>query len=210
MNKRMLPDSKVFIFLLVLLLPVLLSLQPTVAYGQSGTPVSSYNVLDSSVIPSKRRPQHNEFLNNAYPFPAKPRNEWELGIKGGYTTGFTDVHNWGPTGGFGVHLRKALGYVFSLRAEYDWIRLRGLNYQPTQAYGKNPVLSAYYGTGANAPGAVIFYNYRSTVHELSLQGVFTLNNINFHRARTGFNMYFFGGPGLMTYSTFYKWVGYAL
>ncbi len=47
------------------------------------------------------------FLNNAYPFPAKPRNEWELGVKGGYTTGFTDVHNWGPTGGFGVHLRKA-------------------------------------------------------------------------------------------------------
>ena len=169
---------------------------------------SSYDVRDSSLIPTKRLAQHNEFLNNAYPFPAKPRNEWELGIKGGYTTGFTDVSNWGPTGGFGVHLRKALGYVFSLRAEYDWIRLRGLNYQPTQAYGKNPVLSSYYGDG-NATGTskdLLFYNYRSTVHELSLQGVFTLNNINFHKAKTGWNAYFFGGLGAMTYSTFYKTV----
>ena len=55
-------------------------------------------------------------------------------------TALRDINNWGPTGGFGVHVRKALGYVFSLRAEYDWIRLRGLNYQPTQAYGKNAVL----------------------------------------------------------------------
>ena len=163
----------------------------------------SYDVRDSSLIPTKRLAQHNEFLNNAYPFPAKPRNEWEIGIKGGYTYGFTDIPNWGPTGGFGVHVRKALGYVFSLRAEYDWIRLRGLSYQPTEAYGKNPVLSSYYGTSSGVP---IFYNFRSTVHELSLQGVFTLNNINFHKAKTGFNAYFFGGPAILTYSTFYKTV----
>lgn len=203
MNKKMLPDSKVFCFLLVLFSTAVFSLTTPVAYGQSGNKNSSYNVLDSSVIPARRMPQHNEFLNNAYPFPAKPRNEWELGIKGGYTTGVTDVKNWGPTGGAGITLRKALGYVFSLRAEYDWIRLRGLNYQPTQAYGKNPVLSSYYGNGA---ANTIFYNYRSTVQELSLQGVFTFNNINFHKAKTGFNFYLFGGPGIMTYSTFYKTV----
>ncbi|HVU83638.1 MAG TPA: hypothetical protein VHC50_02285, partial [Puia sp.] len=139
---------------------------------------ASYDIRDSSLIPTRRLAQHNEFLNNAYPFPAKPRNEWEIGVKGGYTYGFTDVRNWGPTGGFGVHVRKALGYLFSLRAEYDWIRLRGLNYQPTQAYGKNLVLSSYYGfggaTGTNRD--LVFYNYRSTVHELTLQGVFSFNN----------------------------------
>src|ERR1700761_3260611 len=185
----------------------LLCLSLSYSYAQVG---QSYDVRDSSLIPTKRLAQHNEFLNNAYPFPAKPRNEWELGVKGGYTYGFTDIHNWGPTGGYGVHLRKALGYVFSLRAEYDWIRLRGLNYQPTQAYGKNPVLSSYYGNGSgNIPGPEIFYNYRSTVHELSLQGMFSLNNINFHKAKTGWNVYVFGGPAIMTYSTFYKTVNSA-
>ncbi len=176
------------------------------SYSQAQMVGSSYDVRDSSLIPTKRLAQHNEFLNNAYPFPAKPRNEWELGVKGGYTSSFTDVHNWGPTGGFGIHLRKALGYVFSLRAEYDWIRLRGLNYQPSSSYGKNPVLSSYYGNGSGVAGAPVFYNYRSTVHELSLQGVFSLNNINFHKAKTGWNAYLFGGIGAMTYSTFYKTV----
>jgi outer membrane protein OmpA-like peptidoglycan-associated protein len=166
----------------------------------------SYDIRDSSLIPTKRLAQHNEFLNNAYPFPAKPRNEWEIGVKGGYTTAVTSVPNWGPTGGFGFHIQKALGYVFSLRAEYDWIRLRGLQYQYSQSYGRNAQLTAPYlypelATGSYDP---IFYNFRSTVHELSLQGVFTLNNIRFHKAKTGFLVYFFGGPGIATYSTLYK------
>jgi hypothetical protein len=175
-----------------------------ISYSYAQQVGSSYDVRDSSLIPTRRLSQHNEFLNNAYPFPAKPRNEWEIGIKGGYTTGFTDVHNWGPTGGFGVHVRKALGYVVSVRAEYDWIRLRGLNYQSSQSYGKNTALEAVYpgnGVGFFNP---IFYNYRSTVHELTLQGMFSLNNINFHKAKTGWNAYLFGGFGAMTYSTFYK------
>src|SRR5258707_9662982 len=129
------------------------------AHAQVG---ASYDIRDSSLIPTRRLAQHNEFLNNAYPFPAKPRNEWEIGIKGGYTYGITDIPKWGPTGGFGIHVRKALGDVFSLRAEYDWIRLRGLSYQPTNAYGKNPVLASYYGSGGSQPANQIFYNYPST------------------------------------------------
>jgi hypothetical protein len=50
------------------------------SFAQIGT---SYDVQDSSLIPRKRLPQHNEFMNNTYPFPAKPRNQVEIGIKGG-------------------------------------------------------------------------------------------------------------------------------
>ena len=176
------------------------------SYAKAQDVGSSYDIRDSSLIPTKRLAQHNEFLNNAYPFPAKPRNEWEIGVKGGYTSGFTSVTNWGPTGGFGIHVRKALGYMFSIRAEYDWIRLRGLNYQYSQSYGKNPSLtqSNLYPQQANGNYDSIFYNYRSTVHELSLQGVFSIRNINFHRAKINWNIYLFGGPALMTYGTLYK------
>src|SRR5580765_1625117 len=76
---------------------------------------SSYDLRDSSLIPAKRIPQHNEFLNNAYPFPAKPRNQLEVGLKGGLSTVSGDIRAWLPTGGIGIHIRKALGYVFSLR-----------------------------------------------------------------------------------------------
>ncbi len=44
---------------------------------------ASYDVKDSSLIPSKRLAQHSEFLNGTYNFPAKPRNQWEIGIKAG-------------------------------------------------------------------------------------------------------------------------------
>jgi outer membrane protein OmpA-like peptidoglycan-associated protein len=165
-----------------------------------------YDIRDSSLIPTRRLAQHNEFLNNAYPFPAKPRNEWEIGVKGGYTAGVTDVPNWGPTGGFGFDVRKAIGYIFSVRAEYDWLRLRGLEYQYSQSYGRNPSLTEanLFPPDANGNYAPIFYNYRSTIHELSLQGVFNFNNIRFHKAKTGLSIYLFGGPGLATYSTLYK------
>ena len=36
---------------------------------------SGYSVYDSAVIPAKRMPQQNEFWNNTYNFPAKPRND---------------------------------------------------------------------------------------------------------------------------------------
>src|ERR671916_794931 len=85
------------------------------SFAQVGT---TYNVLDSSLIAKKNLPQHNEFVNNAYHFPAKPRNQWEIGIKGGAFTISGDVPAVFPTAGFGVHVRKALGYVFALRLEY--------------------------------------------------------------------------------------------
>lgn len=161
---------------------------------------SSYDLRDSSLIPARRIPQHNEFLNNAYPFPAKPRNEWEIGIKGGLSTVSGDVRAWLPTFGVGAHVRKALGYVFSVRMEYDYMRAKGLNWSPSNSgVQANPVLRTYY-----APGQPVFYNYRTTIQELSLQGVVTVNNIRFHKAKTGVAIYGFGGIGGMTYSTFYN------
>src|SRR4051794_38207716 len=94
---------------------VLLCLVGASSLAQVGT---SYDVMDSSLIRKKNLPQHNEFVNNAYPFPAKPRSQWELGVKAGVFTVAGDVSPIIPTAGFGLHVRKALGYVFSLRGEY--------------------------------------------------------------------------------------------
>ncbi len=172
-------------------------LQATVSRGQSAD--GSNWAGDSAAIPAKRSEQLKEFENNTYPFPPKPRDRWELGVKGGLPLAGSDVRYWGPTGGFGVHLRKSLGYIFSIRAEFDWLRMKGLNWQPSQSWQKNPVLSSYY-----TPGQYVFYNYQTTVHELSIQGVASLTNIAFNRRKSSVNIYVFGGVAAMTYSTFYK------
>ncbi|HEX5025780.1 MAG TPA: hypothetical protein VFV68_10930, partial [Agriterribacter sp.] len=103
----------------------------TCLFAQETT--GSYDWRDSSLIPSKRLGQHNEFLNNQYNFPAKPRNQWELGVKVGTFSIFGDVPAQFPTAGFGVHVRKSLGYVFSLRAEYLYGMASGVNWKARTA-----------------------------------------------------------------------------
>ena len=101
-------------------------------------PTSSYDPTDSSVVPSKRLPQHTEFMANNYAFPAKPRNQWELGIKVGAFSIAGDVRSVFPGFGAGLHVRKALGYVFSLRGELGMGISKGLNYTRSSGFKRNP------------------------------------------------------------------------
>jgi outer membrane protein OmpA-like peptidoglycan-associated protein len=179
---------------------------------------NSYDVTDSTVIPSKRMPQHTEFLNGTYNFPAKPRNQWELGLKFGLFQISGDVPSTFLTvPNFGIHVRKAFGYVFSMRLEYINGVGKGLDWRYNENFAKNEAWGANLPAGQryNAPvrtsgGALtgsqgagpydrVYYNYKTKVQDLSLQGVFTLNNIRFHKAKTGFNVYGFAGIGGTTY-----------
>ncbi|MEI2750488.1 MAG: hypothetical protein V9E88_17240 [Ferruginibacter sp.] len=103
----------------LLLAVLLLLVGEAFAQNQPGPKsTSGYDVYDSTVITRKRQPQQNEFWNNAYNFPAKPRNMWEVGVSGGAFNISGDVPSVFPTLGFGVHVRKAFGYIFSLRLQY--------------------------------------------------------------------------------------------
>lgn len=158
----------------------------TGAFAQSG---SGYDVYDSSVIKPKSMPQQNEFWNNTYNFPAKPRNMWELGISGGSFNISGDVPTRFFTPGFAAHVRKAFGYVFSLRLQYLYGTAKGLNWNGAINYQNNPALSQYY-----AAPTVIYHNYKSKVQDLGLQGIVTLNNIRFHKNKT--NLVFYAGAGI--------------
>lgn len=205
------------------LLVAILAFLTSAAVGQ----VKVAGVYDSSLIPTRRMPQQNEFLNNQYDFPAKPRNQWEVGIKAGYSSVAGDVAAIGFTPGFGLHVRKAFGYVFSLRAEYVYLTAKGLDWLNSLNYGTggqfgNPWAKNYNGPiwgitnqagAAGSPYGIgfysskdgrplspddfqpVFYNYKTNIQDLSIQGVFTLNNIRFHKAKTGINLYAFFGIG---------------
>ena len=197
------------------------------SYGFSQRVGASYDVKDSSLVPSKRMSQHSEFLNGTYNFPAKPRNQWEIGIKGGlfHVSGDVPAKFFSP--GFGVHVRKAFGYIFSMRLEYLYGVGKGQHFRVNENYAKNPAWGAnivnpaqrYSGprqvTGAGGfrqvvssqtglattPFEPVFYNYKTKVQDLSLEGIVTLNNIRFHKAKTGYNFYLIGGVGGSIYDT---------
>lgn len=176
-----------------ILLAGLFCLLASFGFAQTTTG-GGYDVSDSSVVPSKRMPQHTEFLNGTNNFPAKPRNQWEIGIKGGAFTVSGDIPAVFPTIGFGLHVRKAFGYVFSMRLEYLNGTGKGLNWKPSS-----------FIPGTNNPwigqAGTFYTNYKTKVQDLSLQGIVTLNNIRFHKSKTGFNFYAFGGIGGTVYDT---------
>jgi outer membrane protein OmpA-like peptidoglycan-associated protein len=208
--------SKKYNFLLSALL--MLTIGATAQVGGSGS------VYDSSVIPSKRLPQQNEFFNKAYNFPAKPRNQWEVGVSTGIFTVSGDLPATVLTApNFGVHVRKSFGYIFSLRLQYINTVGKGMHWLASENYGKNaawntnlPVGKRYFSPERMNTGQIlytdrasaraaspdrVFYNYKTKVQDLGLQGIFTLNNIRFHKKKTGIVIYGGGGIGASLYHT---------
>ncbi len=176
------------------------------SFGSFAQQGGTYDVYDSSVIPAKSMAQQNEFWNNTYSFPAKPRNMWEIGISLGNYSISGDVPARIPSIGGSIHVQKALGYVFALRAQYTYGIAKGLAWDVSSNFGKNPAWAKYSAPMRIASGQLlstipsrtsfdkVFYNYRSQVQELDLNGIVTLNNIRFHKQKTGF--IFYGGAGL--------------
>jgi hypothetical protein len=174
------------------------------SYGFSQTTTTTtgtgYDVADSSVVPSRRMPQYSEFMQGTYNYPAKPRNMWEIGLKVGSFNISGDVASRFPSPGFGVHIRKAFGYVFSARLEYMYGIGKGQNWLRSTNYSLNPAWAGRGYTNAVSPGGV-FYNYKANVQDLALEGLFSLNNIRFHKSKTGVNFYLLAGIGATVYET---------
>ncbi|HYO23184.1 MAG TPA: hypothetical protein VER36_12330, partial [Flavisolibacter sp.] len=177
-----------------------LCLLASAGFAQTTSPSGSgYDVADSSVVPSRRMPQQQEFMQGTYNFPAKPRSMWEIGVKGGLFAVSGDVSSRPFSPAFGVHVRKALGYLFSLRLEYMYGIGKGLNWNASGNFVNNTAWTRNGYTQANT--RAVFYNYRTNVQDLSLEGIFTLNNVRFHKAKSNLSIYALLGIGLATYDT---------
>lgn len=177
-----------------------LCLFASAGFAQTTSPSGSgYDPADSSVVPSRRLPQQQEFMQGTYNFPAKPRSMWEIGLQFGSFAVSGDIPAKLPGFGGALHVRKALGYIFSLRLHGMYAIAKGLNWNASTNFGNNTALrsAGYVANGTNR----VFYNYRTNVSSLSLDGIFTLNNVRFHKAKSGLSIYAFGGIGLATYDT---------
>jgi OOP family OmpA-OmpF porin len=131
---------------------------------------------DSSKIPAKRMPQHNEFLNNNYPYPAQPRNQWELGFTGGASMIIGDVIP-KPNIGGGISLRKAINHIFSVRGQY----LGSVNSGNPSSYGLS----------------VGQKEYKTKTHSGNIDVIMSLNTLSNYRGNPKTNVYVFGGYSII-------------
>ena len=182
--------------------------------------------LDSAVYQKgkKKEKQQQKFLARQYAFPARPKDQWELGLNIGtallsgnvkpYVTGPGIFENVGA----GITLRKAIGYFFSLRGGYNFMMMTGRDYQPNANLEFNQALNGSYNPAVNyysnpnlLPSKtaghlnmnhLFFYNYRAWVHEAHLEGMFNIGNVNFHRERNFVNFYLLGGVSGFFFTTY--------
>jgi len=168
-----------------------------------------YDWKDSSLIPPSRMAQHNEFLNNQYAFPAKPRSQWEVGFKVGSPNVSGDVSTVFPNFGLGIHMRKSIGYIVSLRGEFFTGTATGLSWKESYNYMSNSAWrdNGYTGWKKDGFGNItggtdkVFYNYKTKMSDIGLQALFNLSNIRFHKAEPKFGLYTLIGLGMTLYET---------
>ena len=179
----------------------------------------NYDVFDSTKYSAGRMNQYRQYMNHEYAFPPKPRNQWEIGVHAGLWNVLGDVptllfwqkansqENFGSYG-IGGHIRKALGYTFSLRGDYTYGVGKGLQWQPVpnRIASANILSTVDPTTGAvtNIAGLYnddYFYNYRTEAHNLSIDLVANLTNILFHQAKPRVNVYVFGGVSGIAFGT---------
>lgn len=150
-------------------------------------------VLDSSKRSVKNMPQQNEFLNNQYPYPSKPRSMWELGVSGGGSFLFSDID---PALGFGggISLRKAFGHVLSVRGSYNGSINKGYDYRLRNT---NDGLAGPWRNNYLNNGDKYVANYRTKIHQLSIDFIGSLNTASGYRGNPKTNIYVLAGYSIL-------------
>ena len=145
--------------------------------------------------------QNRLWREGLYPYSAKPKNMWELGISMGYAFISGDVEAAIPSGyGFGLHLRKALNYAFSIRFDGWYQRSRGFDARP-QSWEVLRTERLYTQNINGISGYVnekkdFHRNYRTSILAVSTEAVVNIGNLLFHRERNKWNIYALVGIGL--------------
>lgn len=175
----------------------LLSLFSSAAFSQQTQSDAGYDWRDSSKIGTKDLPQQSEFLNNQYPYPAKPRSMWEFGLHGGtsFIVGDVSPRVLSSVGG-GLSLRKALGHTFSIRGQYNGAIMKGIDYRPRTIASiqsnvvNDPFRNNYGPAAANKPFVA---NYKTKMHQAAFDLIASLNTPSYYRGNPKTNVYVFAG-----------------
>ena len=145
--------------------------------------------------------QNQKWRVGEYNYSAKPKNAWELGIHLGSFFIDGDVDENIPNLGFGLHLRKAIHYVFSLRADFFYGQAKGLESQPwTHSSRGGGLVESEYRPYAGTDNGLWFPSYKTKYMYGAIQGVLNIGNILFHKDRNKWNWYVALGAGLNTHT----------
>ena len=173
---------------------------------------TSPRITDEMTVDSE---QNKNWRMGQAKYSAKPKNAWELGVHFGHMFIDGDVDREIPGGyGVGLHLRKALHYIFSIRGDLFYGVAKGLEPQPwkhrwADNLGGNGVGGGLvervfdpYNPKTNNGGPTRWFPAHKTTYIYgALQAVVNIGNILWHKERNKWNWYMAIGAGLDTHTT---------
>ena len=139
---------------------------------------------DSTNLKKCQYDNQYDYENMLSPFPPKKKNNWAIGFGLGSPMLLGDVKPY-LLGSYGADfkVRKAISHVFSLRWQSIFAEMKGIDYS----------------NGVNTPA-----NHKTRMTDNTLQAVFTLNNINFHKKKSRLGVNLFAGGGFASNFTQYN------
>lgn len=153
--------------------------------------------------------QNKSWRMGDYKYSSKPRNSWEFGLHFGHFFIDGDVDREIPGGwGVGLHLRRALNYVISIRSSFFYGMATGIEKQPyfhrnvenLNGVGGGLVENVFdqYNPNTGGPGAW-FPSHRTRFISADLSAIINIGNILFHKERNKWNLYLGIGAGISTH-----------
>jgi outer membrane protein OmpA-like peptidoglycan-associated protein len=181
-------NLKAFMIRLLFFGVVLISFTPfTTAQNDTWT---APRITDSMTV---NPAQNKKWRMGEGKYSAKPKDAWELGIHTGHFFTDGDVDPSIPAGyGVGLHIRKAIHYVFSIRADIMFAKDKGLDPQFTT---QDVAAQDLRETTANGKHGGIYRNFKMNDFIFNVNGVVNIGNLLFHKERNKWNWYAFMGVG---------------
>lgn len=170
---------------------------------------TSINAQDEVVTSSKEK-MTVEKRNLLF---SKYKSAWQVGVFGGTSTLLGDINPSFLYGGspalpghnFGVFVSKSWTYLFSTRLKYSTMVMLNNDAVVSTLTSNQYGSLANHSSGLNGynPGQLFFHNSRTQAHEISLDLVFSLGNINFNKERSSVVFKLFPSIGGLFYQTFH-------
>lgn len=157
----------------------------------------------------KKSTQQEAYMDNKYYFPAKPKNAWQIGLRGGLATLNGDISQnffkgnkpFVPGYTFGAYVKKSWNYMFSTRLNYSFFEMWNSNWEASTVvpqFASATTLGSEYSAGS-----AIFHNSHTVGHDATLDLMVSFGNKKYHKERTKVLFNMFVSAGGMMYSTWY-------
>lgn len=175
--------------------------------------VFAFNSSLSAQKTSKKEKEEKPVVERQSLLFSKYKSAWQIGVFGGASVLVGDVKPAFLYGGkpalpghnFGLFVSKSWTYLFSTRLRYSTMVMF-----TNDATASTLTSNQYYnlqerssGLNGYSPGDLFFHNSRTQGHELTLDLIFSVGNVNFNKERSSVIFKVFPSVGAMMYQTFY-------